>query len=320
VVPPRRQLVERGWVFRSQTALTSDVPAAVTLSWRAAARFLRSPLQPILDALSAALYPASCALCKQSLLRFSSLPICESCWSAVTPQSGVLCTLCGEDLELPQSSLAHLAANEPRLCEVCREKPADFAQAVAYGRYENELRGLIHLLKYDGMTPIARHLGRKLAATVAELPIDPGTRVLVVPVPLYRTKRRQRGFNHAERIASALVSTLRHTDRRHRWTMARAVLRRQKPTESQSRLSAQGRRRNLRGAFAVRDVATVRDCVVLLVDDIYTTGATAAACSRVLLRAGVKAVWVATVARTQREGVAMWDAGALVSAGETVVS
>jgi ComF family protein len=292
----------------------------VTLSWRAAARFLRSPLQPILDALSAALYPASCALCKQSLLRFSSLPICESCWSAVTPQAGVLCTHCGEDLGLPQSSLAHLAADEPRLCDLCREKPAEFAQAVAYGRYENELRGLIHLLKYDGMTPIARHLGRKLAATVAELPIDPGTRVLVVPVPLYRTKRRQRGFNHAERIASALVSTLQHTDREHRWTMARAVLGRQKPTESQSRLSPQGRRRNLRGAFAVSDAAPVRDRVVLLVDDIYTTGATAAACSRVLLRAGAKAVWVATVARTQREGVAMWDTGALVSAGETVVS
>jgi ComF family protein len=320
VVPPRRQLVERGWVFRSQTALTSDVPAAVTLSWRAAARFLRSPLQPIFDALSAALYPASCALCKQSLLHFSSVPICDSCWSAVTPQTGLLCTHCGEDLGLPQSSLSHLAPDQPRLCDLCQEKPGEFAQAIAYGRYENELRGLIHLLKYDSMTPIARRLGRRLAATVCELPIDPGTHVLVIPVPLYRTKRRQRGFNHAERIASALVNTLRHVDRQHIWTMTRGVLRRQKPTESQSRLSPQGRRRNLRGAFAVRDTAVVRGQVVLLVDDIYTTGATASACSRVLLRAGAKAVWVATVARTQREGAALWDAGALASTGETVRS
>jgi len=102
--------------------------------------------------------------------------------------------------------------------------------------------------------------------------------------------------------------------------MTRGVLRRQKPTESQSRLSPQGRRRNLRGAFAVRDAAAVRGEVVLLVDDIYTTGATASACSRILLRAGAKAVWVATVARTQREGVALWDAGALASAGEPVGS
>jgi ComF family protein len=261
--------------------------------------------------LSVVLYPASCALCKQSLLRFSSLPICESCWSAVAPQSGVLCTHCGEDLGLPQSSLAQLAADEPRLCEVCQDKPAGFAKAVAYGRYENELRALIHLLKYDGMQPIAKTLGRRLASAVAELPIDRGTRVLVVPVPLYRAKRRQRGFNHADRIANALVGELQCTDKTHRWTMTRGVLRRQRATDSQSRLSPEGRRRNLRGAFAVHDTARIRDQVVLLVDDIYTTGATASACSRVLLRAGAKAVWVATVARTQREGVAMWDAGAL---------
>jgi predicted amidophosphoribosyltransferase len=213
MVLPRRQLVERGWVFRSQTALTSDVPAAVTLSWRAAARFLRSPLQPVFDALSAALYPASCALCKQSLLRFSSLPICESCWSAVTPQTGVLCSHCGEDLGLPQASLAHLAADEPRLCDICHERPEAFSQAVAYGRYENELRGLIHLLKYAGMKPIAKQLGQRLASAVTALPIDRGTEVLVVPVPLYRAKRRQRGFNHAERIASALVRELQSTDK-----------------------------------------------------------------------------------------------------------
>ena len=285
----------------------------MTLSWRAAARFLRSPLQPIFDALSSALYPASCALCKQSLLRFSSLPICESCWSAVAPQSGVLCSHCGEDLCLPQSSLGHLEADDPRLCDPCQQKRPVFAKAIAYGRYENELRGLIHLMKYDGMTPIAKRLGERLAAPVAALPINPGTDVLVVPVPLYRTKRRKRGFNHAERIATALAGELRGSDKAHRWTIARGVLRRQRPTESQSRLSPQGRRRNLRGAFVVPDAARIRDRAVLLVDDIYTTGATAAACSQVLLRAGANAVWVATVARAQREGVAMWD-----MVGETV--
>lgn len=317
MVLPRRPAVERGWVFRSQTALTSDVPAAVTLSWRAAARFLRSPMQPILDALSAALYPASCALCKQSLLRFSSLPICESCWSAVAPQTGVLCAHCGEDLGLPQSSLAQHSTDEPGLCDICTRQPAEFAKAVAYGSYENELRGLIHLLKYEGMTPIARRLGERLALAVAELPIAPNTDVLVVPVPLYRSKQRQRGFNHAERIALALIRQMRRTGKTHRWTLARTALLRQRATDSQSRLSPAGRRRNLRGAFAVRNAARVRDREVLLVDDIYTTGATAAACSRTLLRAGAKTVWVATVARAQREGVVMWDAGAMPSMAET---
>jgi ComF family protein len=279
---------------------------------------LRSPLQNILDALSATLYPASCALCKQSLLHFSFLPICESCWSAVTPQQGVLCLHCGEALGLPQSSLAHLSGDD-QLCNLCKADPAEFARAVAYGAYEHELRGLIHLMKYDGMLPIAARLGERLAPVVAELPIAPGTDVLIVPVPLYRSKQRQRGFNHAERIAHALALRLRKLDKEHRWTIARSVLRRRRPTESQSRLSPQGRRRNLRHAFQVRDAAALSGREVLLVDDIYTTGATAAACTRVLLRAGAKAVWVATVARAQREGVAMWDAGAMIAAaGEQV--
>ncbi len=225
----------------------------------------------------------------------------------------MLCAHCGEDLGLPHSSLAYLEPDESRLCDACHEKRPAFAKAIAYGRYENELRGLIHLMKYDGMTPIAKRLGARLAAPVAALRIEPGTDVLVVPVPLYRTKRRRRGFNHAERIATALAGELKCSDEAHRWTIARGVLRRQRPTESQSRLSPQGRRRNLRGAFVVPDAARIRDRAVLLVDDIYTTGATAAACSQVLLRAGAKAVWVATVARTQREGIAMWD-----MVGETV--
>jgi ComF family protein len=279
---------------------------------------LRSPLQNILDALSATLYPASCALCKQSLLHFSSLPICESCWSAVIPQQGVLCLHCGEALGLPQSSLAHLSGDD-RLCNLCKEDPGEFAQAVAYGVYENELRGLIHLMKYQGMLPIGARLGERLATVVAELPIAPGTDVLVVPVPLYRSKQRQRGFNHAERIAHALTLRLRKLDKAHRWTMARSVLRRRRPTESQARLSPQGRRRNLRHAFQVRDAAALRGREVLLVDDIYTTGATAAACTRVLLRAGAKTVWVATAARAQREGVAMWDAGAMMAAASEQV-
>ena len=285
---------------------------------------MRSPLQNILDALSATLYPASCALCKQSLLRFSSLPICESCWSAVTPQSGVLCLHCGEDVGIPQASLAHISADD-RLCNLCKADPAEFARAVAYGVYENELRSLIHLMKYDGMLPIAGRLGERLAPLVAELPIAPGSDVLVVPVPLYRSKQRQRGFNHAERIAHSLIRRLHKLDRTQgrarRWTMARTILRRRRPTESQSRLTPQGRRRNLRHAFEVRDSAALRGREVLLVDDIYTTGATAAACTRVLLRAGAKAVWVATVARAQREGVAVWDATAMMAAaGEQVGS
>jgi predicted amidophosphoribosyltransferase len=88
---------------------------------------------------------------------------------------------------------------------------------------------------------------------------------------------------------------------------AHGVIRRTRDTESQFALTSHGRRRNLKGAFAVRDGGLLTGREVLLVDDIYTTGATARECARVLRRAGAAKVWVATLSRAQREMVEFWD-------------
>lgn len=166
---------------------------------------------------------------------------------------------------------------------------------------------MIHALKYDGVLAVAERLGGLLAEAILKLEVDSGAphgELLIVPVPLHAAKRKQRGFNHAELLAKAAVRELRR--RRPEWklTMKRGALERRKATLSQAGLSPHQRRANLRGVFFVPRPELVAGRDVLLIDDIYTTGATARACSQVLRRAGAASVRVATVARPQRENAA----------------
>lgn len=184
--------------------------------------------------------------------------------------------------------------------------------------YEDALRGLVHLLKYQGVQTAARPLGRKLAETIRRMMSEFPGEFLAVPVPLHRQRRRSRGFNQAELLARTALRELRDA----RLTLTTRALVRTRFTESQTGFTRQQRRENLRGAFAIGDPAEVKGRNLLLVDDVLTTGATADECARILLRAGAKQVLVATVARAvSLEGVAPATktcSAQETSAGETV--
>jgi ComF family protein len=186
-------------------------------------------------------------------------------------------------------------------CGLCRRIEPPFVRAAAYGSYDGGLRELIHLLKYASVRPAANVLGRMLAEAIAALESDfastsvPGVSVFVVPVPLHRTKLRQRQFNHAELIARVAMKL---TGQPGRFRFSPGVLERKRETPSQTGLTSHQRRENVRGAFGVAEPETVKGREVLVVDDVYTTGATVSECARVLRRAGATKVWVATVART----------------------
>jgi len=206
---------------------------------------------------------------------------------------GGLCSVCGERLVSP---LAFRDAHDEPRCGLCRRLDQPFARAAAYGSYETGLRELIHMLKYQHVRPAARVLGRMLAEVIASLEVGWGdARLLVVPVPLFPAKLRQRGFNQAELIAQA---GLKLSPSRERYLLCGNLLERTRDTQSQTGLTPHQRRANLRGAFRVKGRDQISGCEVLLVDDVFTTGATASECARVLRRAGANRVWVATVART----------------------
>jgi ComF family protein len=167
------------------------------------------------------------------------------------------------------------------------------------------MREAIHALKYDRMHPAARGLGRMLAQAIAHLAGEAPEEMLVIPVPLHRSKYAQRGFNQARSLATEALRFLRRSHPRWRLTLAPSTLMRLRATGTQAGLTSHQRRLNVRGAFSISEPSQVKERHILLVDDILTTGATARAAAQALLAAGAESVWVATLARAQRsEGFA----------------
>jgi ComF family protein len=271
------------------------------------------PSKRTLASLFFTFFPADCRICSAPLIKVSRLPICDSCLSALRPLSASLCAICGETVRLPEYADREKLDREQTMCELCRRAQPPFARAVAYGSYDGELRDLIHLLKFERVRPVAKVLGRALADAVGKLDTADcgartaaeaggdgfadqcGEKIVVIPVPLYRRKQVQRGFNQAELIAQEALKEMPDADR---FELLTGVLIRKRETGSQIGLTRHQRRENLRGAFAVADATQIRNRDILLIDDVLTTGTTAAECTRVLLRAGAARVFVATVART----------------------
>ena len=255
--------------------------------------------------------------------------MCKDCVYEPALVSSGVCGICGEACDFPPS-----LAPADALCRYCRKARPPFQRAVACGNYEGGLRELIHLLKFDHVRPVASVLGGKLAEAIAALePSLPSGTITVVPVPLHAKKLAQRGFNQAEVTARAALKELAGREAAHggsrsarrwrrivgvkllsagfapastkRFELCLGVLGRARDTGSQIGLTRHQRRENLRGAFVIHDPTPIKKRNILLIDDVYTTGATAWECSRVLLKAGATEVWVATVARTQRINAAL---------------
>jgi ComF family protein len=233
----------------------------------------------VADALLSVLVAPDCAACGGALEHPTAGPVCERCWAAVLLLTAPLCERCGDPLTTWRAARPDTAAR----CGRCRRRQGAISRARAVGAYEGALRAIVHALKFDGRRSLARSLGALMRERGQDALAGADA---VVPVPLHLSRRRQRGFNQAADLASYLGPPIVHALRRIRATMP------------QSDLPAAGRRRNVRGAFAPnRAAGRLRGAIVVLVDDVSTTGATLDACARALKAAGVREVRALTAAR-----------------------
>jgi ComF family protein len=240
----------------------------------------RPVVRTLVDALLAVLLAPECACCHEPLRHPTRGCVCQRCWTSIPPLIGPLCRRCGDPL--PGGSPAIQRAP---YCETCAHIPSSVDIARAAGLHADALRAIVHALKYEGRRSVARPLAGLMRAAAPDLLRDG---VVAVPVPLHRSKQRARGFNQADDLARHLGLPVIH------------ALRRMRPTDSQTALPAAERRANVAGAFtATRHTAALKGMVVLLVDDVRTTGATLDACALVLKQAGVREVRALTAARVE---------------------
>ena len=241
-------------------------------------------LTRVYDALLTVAYPQACRVCGGSVERCSLGVACEKCWETTRVFTGTetICWKCGAlslGIEVSPDVRAEVR------CRRCESQA--FTAARAVGLYEKALRASV--LESKRRPHLGSFLINLLCGAAIREPLHNATRI--IPVPLHEDRAKERGFNQAVVIAEALAKRLQLP------LDETSVIRTRGSEKYRAGLDPKGRRDTVTGAFSVRYPRLIADENVLLVDDVFTTGATVDACAEALLKARARQVFVLTVAR-----------------------
>jgi ComF family protein len=226
------------------------------------------------------LYPRSCIGCGECAPKPFHF-ICWECWSDTAKILPPFCALCGDPVA---GSIEH-----DFICYSCSAEKPSFDGARSAARYDGVVGEALRMLKYEQALWVAPDIAALLETCLnAEYPGQ--TFDFVVPVPLHHVRRRERGYNQSALLARELGNRIR-------CKVAPGLLRRIRPTATQTNLTAPQRLSNVKNAFQCRRRKWLAGRRVLLVDDVMTTGATVNACSKALKKGGAVSVHVITAAR-----------------------
>ncbi len=233
-------------------------------------------IRAMTDALIATLLAPCCACCRAPLEEPTRGAVCPACWASIPLAHDPLCETCGDALSSWRTEAGH-----NRRCSRCHRSHRVITRGRSIGPYEGALRDIVHALKYEGRRSVAKPLGT--------LMIRAGAAVLdgadfAVPVPLHLARHYSRAFNQAAELAAHVGVPVVH------------ALQRRRATATQTDLPEGQRHANVKDAFRLHRRIPAGS-VVVVVDDVSTTGATVDACARVLLAAGAREVRALTAAR-----------------------
>ena len=229
------------------------------------------------------LLPHQCPLCLKTV---EHQGICPPCWCELKFITAPFCACCGYPFGFESSGHA-------TLCGACLQEKPPFDRAVSILTYTTESKKLLFAFKHGRRLILAPLFSRWLLTFGNRLFKDID---MVIPVPLHWSRLMKRRFNQSAVLARAVATT-------KQLSFQPTLLKRVRATPSQGRMTPAGRADNVRGAFALSpsDQAAIRGKKILLVDDVYTTGATVKACAKALRQAGAKEINVLTLMRVVRE-------------------
>jgi ComF family protein len=235
-----------------------------------------------------------CAAFGRRLADVAVPPLCPLCRTELRSAPCRLCTNCEQELPaLPERRCHGCGGGNDSYLDLCRDcllcggRP--WTAAVSAFPFAGQLREAVHAFKYQRQTSLAPFFAAAMADAWRRYAPAGAAPDLIVPVPLHWLREISRGYNQAALLASFLGRELQ--------CPADSVLRRRRRTSQQARLRVEQRLRNTRGAFMVRRSNIIVGKTLLLVDDVFTTGATLSAATTALLAAGAAAVYVASAAR-----------------------
>ncbi|SDJ90963.1 ComF family protein [Natronincola ferrireducens] len=241
---------------------------------------LLAQLMDYTEALLDFIYPThiNCITCNGYLGGEGKYGLCSPCLKKITFITDNSCRKCSK----PLSTMEDLD-----ICGDCRDTQYAFDRVIAVVEYEGIIQKLVFRLKYQDATYLARHMALMMTDVLKKEEIAAD---VILAVPLYPQKEKQRGYNQAHLLAKYISKNMGIDYKKHQ-------LVRIKNTEVMHNLSRRQRRQNVSKAFHIRDGNFLVDKTILLVDDIFTSGATAEACSKVVIEAGARSVVVVTFAR-----------------------